>query len=137
MYEKLVKENKLFSNISCYVLGSVDPGLLVVSGTVHEGVDIRKADRAVEDIIYADQLAFGEKELEKVKNQALASHEFSKVEVLDRAMGLAIGAIADRPDYINEEAGLISSVSLKDISDAKNSVLQKNNECTMYYCAQN
>lgn len=137
LYEQLVKKSKLFSNISCYVLGSVDPGLLVVSGTVHEGVDIREADRAVEEIIYDDKLSFGQNELKKVKNQALASHEFSKVEVLDRAMGLAIGAIAGRPEYINEESGLISSVNMEEVSEIKNSVLQKNNECTLYYCRQN
>ena len=34
LYQRLVKEEQLFSNISCYHTGSLDPGLLVVEGKI-------------------------------------------------------------------------------------------------------
>src|SRR5690606_9719843 len=32
LYQKLVKEKEIFTSISSFVMGSIDPGLLVVSG---------------------------------------------------------------------------------------------------------
>ena len=48
LYQRLVKEQQLFSNISCYHTGSLDPGLLVVEGKIVEGKTIEEANAAVE-----------------------------------------------------------------------------------------
>ena len=48
LHTKLVKENQIFSNISAYITGSFDPGLLVIHGKLIHGVDIKLADDAVE-----------------------------------------------------------------------------------------
>ena len=47
LYQRLVKEEQLFSNIACYHTGSLDPGLLVVEGKIVEGKSIEEADAAV------------------------------------------------------------------------------------------
>ncbi len=47
LYQKLVKEEKLFSGIACYHTGSLDPGLLVVEGKIVEGRSMEEADAAV------------------------------------------------------------------------------------------
>ncbi|HLT74916.1 MAG TPA: pitrilysin family protein, partial [Ohtaekwangia sp.] len=71
LYQKLVKEKEIFTTISSFVMGSVDPGLLVVSGRVKPGIAIEDADRMVTDVL-DDVLQNGvsEEELRKVKNQA-------------------------------------------------------------------
>mgnify|MGYP000940784392 CR=1 FL=1 len=39
MFNQLVKEQELFTSISSYVMGSIDPGLFVISGRLQEGVE--------------------------------------------------------------------------------------------------
>jgi predicted Zn-dependent peptidase len=48
LYQQLVKEEQLFSSISCYHTGSLDPGLLVIEGKVREGKTIEEAKEGIE-----------------------------------------------------------------------------------------
>src|SRR6476660_3725918 len=57
LFQSLVKEKKLFSNIECYHFGSVDAGLLAIEGKLVKGVKIEDAEKAVEE------------ELEKIKTE--------------------------------------------------------------------
>jgi predicted Zn-dependent peptidase len=134
LYWELVKERKLFSNISAYVMGSHDPGLLVVSGRVSKGVSLEEADRAVEEVVAGlrDE-AIGEEELQKVKNQAEATLVFSEMEVLNRAMALATAALLGDPDDVNREGDLIQAVTPAHIHRMAESVLRPSNCSTLYY----
>jgi zinc protease len=69
LYQRLVKEEQLFSAISCYHTGSLDPGLLVVEGKVKEGKTIEAANEGVEKEI-SKLIAEGitASELQKAKN---------------------------------------------------------------------
>ena len=51
LHQRLVKEQALFNNISASVTGSLDPGLLVISGKLNAGVDLATADAAVEAVV--------------------------------------------------------------------------------------
>ena len=135
LYERLVKDKRLFTSISAYVLASFDPGLLVISGMLAPGVELEKAEDAVDEILYG-KLEVGQMELEKVVNKSLASHEFSKVEVLDRAMALASGAVGGFQNLVNEEARFIKSVTREEIKDIAQTILRKENESTLYYKRQ-
>jgi hypothetical protein len=45
LYQSLVKEKKLFSNIECYQYGTVDAGLLAIEGKLVKGVKMEDADK--------------------------------------------------------------------------------------------
>lgn len=45
LYQSLVKEQKLFSNIECHHFGSTDAGLVVVEGKLVKGVKMEDAER--------------------------------------------------------------------------------------------
>lgn len=47
LYISLVKEQKLFSNINAYVLGSFDEGLLIISGNLSENTSFEAAENAL------------------------------------------------------------------------------------------
>jgi predicted Zn-dependent peptidase len=49
LYQSLVKEKQLFSNIECYHFGSTDAGLLAIEGKLVKGIKIEDAERAIED----------------------------------------------------------------------------------------
>src|SRR5687767_10301118 len=70
LFQVLVKEKQLFSNIECYHFGSSDAGLLTIEGKLVKGVKLVDAEKAVEDElakIKTEQVK--ETELQKVKNK--------------------------------------------------------------------
>lgn len=134
LYKKLVKEEGIFSGIAAYVTGSVDPGLLVISGQVSSGISIEAADTAVKQIIKElQEEEIANKELEKVKNQAISSIVYGEVDILNRAMSIAFGAAMGNPNLVNEETDFIKAVNTHDIYTAANEVLREDNCSTIYY----
>ncbi|MEK6780219.1 MAG: pitrilysin family protein [Bacteroidota bacterium] len=137
-YQQLVKEKEIFTSVSSFVMSTIEPGLFVVSGRVKEGVTLENAEREVDAILLKIVEEGAKKEeLEKVKNQAEASLEFGEVEVMNRAMNLAFATLSGDPDWVNQEAKLISSVTLQDIKRVADEVLKDENSSVMYYRAVN
>ncbi len=136
LYQELVKEQELFTSISSFLMGTVDPGLFVVSGRVKEGVDLKKAEEAVSKILNSILLTgVEEDELQKVKNQAESSMEFEKVEVINRAMNLAFSALSGNVNLVNEEGDKINNVTIADIKRVAKTILTEENSSVMYYRA--
>jgi predicted Zn-dependent peptidase len=38
LYQNVVKNNKLFSEINAYITGDIDPGLLIISGKIMQNI---------------------------------------------------------------------------------------------------
>jgi zinc protease len=136
-YQKLVKEKEVFTSISAFTMGSIDPGLFVVNGRVRNGVSLRDAEKELNDIIF-DFVAKGptDEEVEKVKNQAYSTLEFAEVEVMNRAMNLAFAKLSGDANLVNKEAELIEAVSSGDIGRVAREVLREENSSVMYYEAK-
>lgn len=134
LYEQLVREQQIFSTVNASVTGSIDPGLLIINGKVSEEISIQQAEKEVQRVI-GDLIrnGVGEKELEKVKNQAEASLTFSEVEVLNRAMNLAMATLSGDTDYINQEAALIQAVTTDDVNQSAKTVLAEENCTVLHY----
>lgn len=137
LYQKLVKEKEIFTSISAFTMGSIDPGLLVINGRVRDGISLKDAEQELNELL-DDLSAKGadEAELEKVKNQAYSTLEFGEVEVMNRAMNLAFAKLSGNADYVNEEARLIESVTTADIQRAARHVLREENSSVLYYNAK-
>jgi zinc protease len=134
LYNKLVKQKEVFTSISSFTMGSVDPGLMIVSGRVKGDVSLEDAEHEV-DLVINSLLENGPKaeELLKVKNQAQASQEFEKVEVINRAMNLAFAALSGDADLINKEEDLIESVTVDDVIDVGRKIFREENSSVLYY----
>ncbi len=134
LYQQLLRDNSLFSNVGAYLTSSIDPGLLVVQGTLNSDISLEEADAAVEAVVqdFMDTIVSDE-ELGKVKNQAEATLAFSEVELLNRAMNLAFAANAGDPELVNREAEQIQAVTPDDIQAMAKQVLRKDNCSTLYY----
>lgn len=116
LYEHLVQKQRIFDSIGTYQTSSIDPGLLIIQGQVSDDVKIEEADKALEKAIQdfaASQIA--EKDLQMVKNQSEASLVFGEVEVLNRAMNLAMAANAGDVNLVNEESEKIAKVQAADL----------------------
>ncbi|GAB2854031.1 M16 family metallopeptidase [Hymenobacter ruber] len=134
LHQRLVKEQALFNNISSSLTGSLDPGLLVISGKLNEGVDIKAADAAVEAVV-AEFLTqdVDAHELEKVKNQAESSLVFGEIDLLNRAMNLAYSKLQGDANLVNDESRRIQAVTVDDVRAMAQLVLRPENCNTLYY----
>jgi zinc protease len=136
LYQKLVKQKEIFTSISSFVMGTIDPGLIVVSGRVKDGIMLKQAEEEVEKVIaeVRDRGIVAE-ELGKVKNQAESILEFSEVEVINRAMNLAFAKLSGDANLVNSEAKKIEQVSTDDIKRVSNQVFREENSSVLYYQA--
>ncbi|WP_201985881.1 M16 family metallopeptidase [Hymenobacter rubidus] len=134
LHQRLVKEQALFNNISSSLTGSLDPGLLVISGKLNEGVDLKTADTAVEAVV-AEFLTqdVDALELEKVKNQAESSLVFGEIDLLNRALNLAYSKLQGDANLVNEESRRIQAVTVADVRAMAQLVLRPENCSTLYY----
>jgi predicted Zn-dependent peptidase len=116
LYIQLVQDARIFDSLHAHQTGSLDPGLLVIQGQVAEGLTLEDAEKAL-DAAIAEFVRSGiqETDLQRVKNQAESSLVFGEVEVLNRAMNLAMAANAGNVELVNVEAGQIAAVPLKDL----------------------
>ena len=137
LHQRLVKEERLFNNISASLTGSLDAGLLVVSGKLNADVSLEAADAAVEAVV-AEFLSAGisEEELAKVKNQAEASLVFGEIDLLSRALNLAYSKLLGDANLVNQESQLIQAVTTQAVREAAELVLRPENCSTLYYRAE-
>ena len=138
LYNTLVQQKEIFTSISSFTTGSIDPGLLVISGRVKDGISLTDAEREV-DLILEEIMKKGvtEAEIQKVKNQALATLEFGEVEVINRAINLAFAALSGNADLVNQEEEKILEVTTADVQRMANRIFRESNASVMYYKAEN
>ncbi|HCW07627.1 MAG TPA: peptidase M16 [Cytophagales bacterium] len=138
LYQTLVKEKEIFNSLSAFVMGTIDPGLLVINGRLKEGISLEKGEEEIDQLV-KELVANGvtENELTKVKNQSIASIEFGEVEVMNRAMNLAFSSLSGNTNLVNEETHLIETISTDDIHAVAKEILKEENSSVMYYKAVN
>jgi zinc protease len=138
LYQALVKEKEIFTSLSSFVMGTVDPGMLVVNGRVKEGINLKDAEGELEMVLQKlVRDGVSQEELEKVKNQAEASLKFGEVEVMNRAMNLAFASLSGDANLINREAEIMENISLDDMKRVAGEILREENTSVMYYKAVN
>ena len=138
LYQALVKEKQLFSNIECYHMGSMDAGIIAVEGKVVTGVDIKIADAAVlEELKKLQEAGITEAELEKVKNKTESAMAFEDMSVMNRASSIAIYELMGDADLINTELAKYHAVTVTDILNESRTIFNENNCSTLYYLSNN
>lgn len=137
LYQSLVKEKQLFSNIECYHLGTHDAGLLTIEGKLVKGVDIYQAEAAVqEEIVRLQQELISENELQKVKNKTESMLAFEDMSLMSRASSLAIYELLGDAQLINTELNRYQEVTPEAIQEEARRILRPENCSTLYYLAK-
>lgn len=138
LFQSLVKEKKLFSNIECYHLGSTDPGLITIEGKLVKGVDIRVADNAVnEELSKLVEEGISETELEKVKNKTESAMAFEDMSILNRASSIAMYELLGDAGLMNTELAKYQAVTTENIQQESRKIFADSNCSTMYYLSNN
>lgn len=138
LYQSLVKEQKLFSEISAYVMGSFDEGLFIINGNLQENISFEDAEKAIElELQKIKETLVQEKELEKVKNKIVSTLLFSETSVLNKAMNLAISELLGDANDVNTEEEKYMNVTPEDIKRIANKILIPTNCSTLIYAKKN
>jgi predicted Zn-dependent peptidase len=138
LYQSLVKEKQLFSNIECHHFGSTENGLLAIEGKLVKGVKMEEAEKAVEqELEKMKQLLVSEAELQKVKNKTESMIAFEDMSVMSRANSLAYYEILGDASWMNFELDKYGSVTTEDILQESRNIFTGNNSNTLYYLSDN
>jgi predicted Zn-dependent peptidase len=138
LFQKLVKEKKLFSNIECYHFGSSDPGLLLIEGKLIKGTPMTAANQAIrEELDKLCSSTIDEKELIKVKNKTESAILFEDMSLMNRASNLAMYELMGDVGYMNTELNKYLEVTAGNIRDLSASILDEKNSSSLFYYSNN
>jgi len=134
MYKALVKDKKLFSEISAYVMGDMDKGLFVVSGKLSDGVSVEQAEAGIEaELEKIKTEVVATEEFQKCKNKVESTLIFSEMDVMNKATNLAISELLGDANLINREAESYQKVTVADVQRVAKEILRRENCSTLYY----
>lgn len=135
-YTKLVKEQQIFSSITCYHTGSVEPGLLVIEGKLVQGITPEYADTKVSEIIDdVVQNGIEENELQKIKNKIESMIVFEDTNLMNLANNLAFFELLGDADMMNYELSKYQAVSAASLKDTAARIFRPENSNLLIYKA--
>ncbi len=137
LYQALVKEQKLFSNLDCYHFGTMDAGLLTIEGKLVKGTSMEQAEKAIAaELEKIQQTPIGESELTKVKNRTESVIAFEDMSVMSRANSLAMYELMGDAALMNTELNKYRNITTEDMTAYSQQIFRESNSNTLYYHAK-
>lgn len=134
LFNELVKEKRMFSNINCYQFGTIDAGLLTIEGKLVKGVKSEEAESAIESILEnLKTVKISDQELQKVKNKTESQIAFEDMSLMNRAANLAYYELLGNANLFNEEMERYAAVTSDDILYYSNQIFKKSNSNILRY----
>jgi len=134
LMQSLVKEQKLFSEVSAFATERIDGGQIILEGMLNKGVKMEQAEKSI--LAELDKLiqdGMEQKELQKVQNKAEADLVRQETTTMAKAMGLAYFELLGDAKQVNAEIDKYLAVTTTDIKQVATSILQPSNCSTLYY----
>ena len=134
LFQSLVKEKQLFSNLDCYHFGSTDKGLVAIEGKLVKGIKMEDAAKALDEEIEKIQAnKVSDLELQKVKNKTESVIAFEDMGVMSRANSLAMYELLGDAEMMNTELERYHEITVEDIQQECKEVFRKDNSNTIFY----
>jgi zinc protease len=138
LYQSLVKEKQLFSNLDCHHFGTTDTGLLAIEGKLVKGVKMQDVEKALaEEIEKIKTELVPEAELQKVKNKTESVIAFEDMSVMSRANSLAMYELLGDASLMNTELEKYQAVTVEDIRNYAIKIFDEKNSNTIHYYSNN
>lgn len=137
LYQNLVQNQKLFSDINAYITGEIDAGLFIITGNLNPSVSMEEAEKAIYSEINKIKEGFVfDYELQKVKNKFESSSILGEIDVLSKAKALAYYANLGDVNLVNTRLEKYRDVSLIDVKRVSDTLFAETNDSTLYYIAK-
>ena len=130
----LIQKQKVFTSIDAYISGSIDEGLLHITGKPAEGISLEQAEQSViEELEKLKAVPIDARELEKVKNRYESEQIFNNMNYLNVATNLAFFELTGKAEDINDEVNKYRSVTSSQIQDVARRCFVPENCSILYY----
>jgi len=134
LYQKLVVELSLFNTIEAYLTETIAPNLLVITGTINEGVSLEKAEHALKaSCKNLQEEGLSQEEFTKAKNHLIAASFYKQVDIDYRAEELAFGTLLGKPNWVNMKKNAIENVAIETAKEIAQRVLAPNAASILRY----
>ena len=138
LYQSLVKNKRIFSEINAYISGDIEPGLLIVEGKLMPGITMEQADESIWialDEMKTDTVPV--REMQKNINKLVSAFVFGEMSLLNKAMNLAYYELLGDANLINVELEQYQKITVEAIQAYAKQIFRKENCATLYYHSQN
>ena len=138
LYQSLVKNKRIFSEINAYISGDIEPGLLIVEGKLMPGITMEQADESIWialDEMKTDTVPV--REMQKNINKLVSAFVFGEMSLLNKAMNLAYYELLGDANLINVELEQYQQITVEAIQAYAKQIFRKENCATLYYHSQN
>lgn len=137
LYQKLVKDHNLFSDINAYITGDIDEGLFVITGRLYKNTSFEVGESAIcDELEKLKSKTLDGYELEKVKNKFESNFKFGEANPLDKAMNLAFYELLGNANDVNLEVERYREVTSDRVKEVAAKIFTQDNCSTLYYKAR-
>lgn len=134
LFQQLIKQKKLFSEINAFITGDIDNGLLVVHGSLIRGVAMKEAEQAIQHELQKIMVQdVAPEELEKVKNKVESALIMAETKTLNKAINLSYYELLGDAGMNNELIEKYRAVTVTDIKTQANKIFRRENSNSLYY----
>lgn len=137
LYKKFIEEEKLFTDLTTYISGTLDPEIFMLVGRPADGVDVAVADAELSQYLFDFQYDQNlPNELTKVKNKIETTLLENDIQVTDRASSLAVAEDFSRVEDFQDEKSIYFSITEDEIIEKTRKLLRPETCNTLLYKAK-
>jgi zinc protease len=137
LYQSLVKEKKIFTDVNAYMLGELDNSLFVVEGNIVNGISIAEAEKFVWEELEKVKNNVSDPELKKVQHKAESTLLFSEMSLDSKALNLAYFELLGNADDVNKQSDYYNAVTKEQIQLIAQKILIPENCSILHYNTKN
>ncbi|MFI3295926.1 MAG: insulinase family protein, partial [Rikenellaceae bacterium] len=134
LYQRLIKEQTLFSSVNAYVTSELDGGMLMITARLLETTTTDQAKEALwRELDELTQSLCQDHELQKIKNKYEAQNLFSEINVLNKAINLSFYEMLGDANLINSDVENHNSVTALEIQQTARELFTPERSNTILY----
>ncbi len=138
LFQSLVKQKGIFSNIDAFITGDNDEGLFVITGRLNDNYSFSQAEEAIDaeiEIIKTEPISHYE--LNKVKNKFESNFTFGLASANEKALNLCQYELLGDANLLNTVVDSYRMITNTDIQRVAKRIFTTTNCSTLYYNAEN
>lgn len=134
LYRRLLKEQKIFSQIDANLTATLDAGLFIIEGKPSEGVSIETATAAIwQELEDLKNTVISERELLKIQRRYESEVIFSEANALTKAQNLGSCESLGDLSLVNSEVNTYLSIAPRELQQTAQLLFRPEAACTLIY----
>lgn len=137
LYNRLVKEEKLFTEVNAFITGDVEEGLFVLTGKYADNINFEEGKEALmRELHKISNEEIDAQEFQKVKNKFESTMAFSQIKNIDIAMNLCYFEHLGKIEQINNEVNSYQNLTVEYVQQVAKNAFKEEKSNILYYEAE-